>query len=115
MSTNCPTPERPGSARGRRYPSGVALPDIVHVVMGGGIVVAAYRRPDLAMAHARCVTGATVCSFDTRKIAAELRALLAMEVLEHLPASIKVDIEVEWEHDNDTPVVAMDVSDLEDA
>ena len=114
MSSRCRRLSKGGICPPVALPSGV-LPDVVHVVMGGGLVLAAYRRPDLAMAHARCVTGTTVTSFDTRSIPGALRALIANEVLEQLPIAIKIDIEVEWEHDDDTPVVAMSVDDLDDA
>lgn len=77
--------------------------EVIFVVMGGGIVFAAYRRPDLAHRHARCLTGVTVEPLDTSKISPELRA--AIEILDALPPEIAADIATDWEHDDDvTPV-----------
>jgi hypothetical protein len=82
--------------------------EIVHVVMGGGIVFAAYRRPDLAHRHALCLTGATVSSLELDKIAPELRA--AIEILEQLPPEIATDIAMDWEHDDDVTPTAESTS-----
>lgn len=82
-------------------------PDIVHVAMGGGIVLAAYRRADLAMMHARCITGASAVPLDLNGIAPDLRACI--EVLDRLPPEIAADLDVEWEDDDVTPEIVDDV------
>jgi hypothetical protein len=72
--------------------------------MGGGIVFAAYRRPDLAHRHALCLTGVTVTTVDLDKIAPDLRA--AIEVFDKLHADITAEIAMDWEHDDDvTPTL----------
>jgi hypothetical protein len=82
--------------------------------MGGGIVLGAYWRPDLAYRHARCVTGANVVSLDLDAIRPDLRSCI--EVLDALPPEIDADINVDWEQDDDlTPeVVAVEVDDIDD-
>ena len=87
--------------------------NIVHVVMGGGIVLGTYRRPDLAFTHARCITGATVESLDIDTVSPELRACI--EVLDALPPEIKSDIEAEWEGDDDITPRVIAPEDLDDA
>lgn len=66
---------------------------VVHIVWGGGVVLAAYagEAADSAELHARCVTGATVTSVD---------------VLTRVPSEIMVDLDVEFsgEDADDTPV-----------
>jgi hypothetical protein len=86
--------------------SAAAYKPIVHIVWGGGIVLAAYAQAaaDSAELHARCVTGALVTS---------------VELLERVPPEILSDLETEFEGQNedDTPVVArtLTVEDLDDA
>jgi len=77
--------------------------DEVHIVAGGGIVLAAYRWPDSAHLHARCVTGAQVVG--------------PIQVLESVPPEIRADVASDddgWEdwNDLDTPVedVVLEVS-----
>jgi hypothetical protein len=78
----------------------------VHIVHGGGIVLAAYKgeAADSAEMHRRCVTGATVIS---------------VELLDRVPPEILSDLEIEFagEDEDDTPVTArtLTVEDLDDA
>lgn len=84
--------------------------DFIHIVFGGGIVLAAYRgdAADSAELHRRCVTGALVIS---------------VEILTRVPIEIMVDLDVEFqgEASDDTPVDSpisprtITVDDLEDA
>lgn len=87
---------------------------IVHVVMGGGIVLGVYKRPDHAFSHARCVTGCSVEAIDLDAMPDSLRAIIAAEALGGLPPAIRRDIEIEeeWNEEHVTPVV--DVDDLDD-
>ena len=79
--------------------------EIVHIVFGGGIVLAAYRGhcADSAELHRRCITGATVAT---------------AEVLDRVPPEVLTDLNVEFdsEGDDDTPVTArtLTVEDLDD-
>lgn len=63
----------------------------IHVVIGGGMVLGAYRQADSAELHRRCVTGATV---------------VACDLLDAVPQEILDDVRVEWDADldDDTPV-----------
>ena len=65
----------------------------VHIVFGGGIVLAVYRddAADSAELHRRCVTGALVTS---------------VEILTRVPPEIVVDLDVEFQGEvsDDTPV-----------
>lgn len=80
--------------------------NIVHCVMGGGIVVAVYWRSDYAYMHARCVTGCDVEPIDMTLVAAPLRAIIMAEVRNDLPPEIREDMLVDWERDSDvTPVI----------
>jgi hypothetical protein len=67
--------------------------DLVHIVFGGSIVLAAYRgdAADSAELHRRCVTGALVTS---------------VEILTRVPLEIMVDLDVEFqgEASDDTPI-----------
>lgn len=67
--------------------------DVVHVVIAGGIVFAAYRHADSGELHARTVTGAKSVS---------------VEVLDHVPDDVLADIQIEFDSDIDdeTPVDA---------
>ena len=71
------------------------MSDRVYLVMGAGLIVAAYRGargPELAGRHSRCITGTTVVPCD---------------LLDELPEEIREDINVEtWTEDEDTPVQA---------
>jgi hypothetical protein len=99
-------------------------PEIIHCVMGGGIVVASYKGPrsyDHAWSHSRCVTGTEVCPLDISTLPPVLRAIIYAELLTELPEDIKRDIEMsEWEYAEDvTPVedavpVAVDEFDDQD-
>jgi hypothetical protein len=87
---------------------------IVHLVMGGGILVAGYRGPrsyDNARRHAQCVTGADVVPFDLATLPDVMRAIVEAELKSELPDDIVRDIELsEWEEDEDvTPVEAVDI------
>jgi len=73
--------------------------EVIFVVMGGGIVFAAYRRADLAHRHALCLTGVNVVELDMDKITADLRG--SIEILDKLPSEISADIATDWEHDDD--------------
>jgi hypothetical protein len=81
-------------------------PEIVHIVWGGGLVLAVYRGEcaDSAELHRRCLTGASVTS---------------AEVLDRVPQEILTDLNVEFEgqDEDDTPVTArtLTVEDLDDA
>lgn len=88
--------------------------EILHVVMGGGIVLATYRRSDLAHQHARCITGATVASLEREKIPLDL--IDCIQVLDRLPPEIVEDVNTEWEGDDEvTPeVTVFNITDLED-
>jgi hypothetical protein len=78
--------------------------DIAHTVMGGGIVFATYRRIDLAIAHARCLTGTDVVTVDLDTVAPEIRACI--EILDALPPEIREDMQTDWEQDDDvTPPI----------
>lgn len=74
----------------------------IYIVFAGGIMFAAYRGVNaltLAGMHSRCVTGATVAP---------------CELLDGLPPEIRDDISIEWEGENDTPVIEVgDISDVE--
>lgn len=72
---------------------------VVHVVLGDDIVLDAYWRADVAIRHARCITGADVVS---------------LEVRDEIPPEIRADIEFEWESDEETPRV-VDIDDIDDA
>jgi hypothetical protein len=80
--------------------------EVVHVVFGGGIALAAYRAEaaDSAELHARCITGAVVAS---------------VELLSRVPPEIIRDLEAEVfaEIDDDTPlqVEALTYEDLVDS
>lgn len=65
----------------------------VHIVLGGDIVLEVYSRFDLALRHARCVTGVDI---------------VTCEVLDRLPPEIADDIDMEEWNDSDTPVVSVD-------
>jgi len=84
--------------------------------MGGGIVVAAYWRPDYAMMHARCLTGCTTSTVDLDQLRPELRAMVESQILNDLPDDIRADLVVadEWDEDQ-TPEVQMTVEELDDA
>lgn len=91
--------------------------DLVFVVMGGGIVFGAYRRSDLAMRHARCITGTSAVPLDLNSISSELRDCI--EILTKLPPEIERDMEIEWESDDETPPIVeesieFDVDDFEE-
>jgi hypothetical protein len=77
--------------------------ELVHVVFGGGIILAVYRQADSAELHRRCVTGATVAT---------------AELLDRVPNEILTDIDIEFEadSDDDTPITprTMTVEDLDD-
>jgi hypothetical protein len=68
-------------------------PDEVTLVIGSGLVLAAYRRSDSAQLHARCITGAA--------------AIGPIPILEAVPEEILKDLESDfsYEDDQDTPVV----------
>jgi len=90
--------------------------DLAHVVMGGGIVFGAYRNPELAHAHARCLTGATVAAVDLNMVDPALRACI--EILYTLPADIARDLELaEWNDDDETPIddEPLSIDDIDDA
>lgn len=78
---------------------------IVHIVCGGGLILAAYREHagDSAELHSRVITGARV---------------LSLELLERVPPEVLADLESEFEaqDQDDTPVTArtMTVEDLDD-
>lgn len=87
--------------------------EVVHIVIGGGIVLAAYKgeAADSAEMHKLCITGAVVHS---------------VPLLERVPPEILADQQAEFEGDvdDDTPVEArrvtvemapFDVSDIDDA
>lgn len=65
--------------------------DEVYLVVGSGVILAAYRRRETADIHSRCLTGATVT---------------ALRVDDQVPPEILEDLEIEddWEG-GDTPVV----------
>lgn len=87
----------------------------MHVVIGNGIVFAAYRKSDRAFRHARCLTGTNVITFDLNTIAEHMRPLVEAAMLVELPPEIQADENTEWEHDDDiTPAVVVDVEDLDD-
>lgn len=79
--------------------------EVVHVVFGGKIVLAAYRGgfAESAEMHARCVTGATV---------------VTVELLERVPREIISDLDIEYsgQEDDETPVTprTMTLEDLDD-
>jgi hypothetical protein len=81
-------------------------PEIIHIVYGGGIVLAAYRGSavDSAELHKRCITGAVVAS---------------VEILDRVPAEVLADLETEFagEEEDETPVEprTLTVEDLDDA
>lgn len=83
-----------------------ADPNFVHVVFGGGIVLAAYRgtAADSAELHRRVITGATITS---------------VELLDRVPPEVLADLETEFagDSDDDTPVQprTFTVEDLDDA
>jgi hypothetical protein len=78
----------------------VAETQLLYVVMGGEIVIAAYRRADLASRHSRCLTGTSVVELDVSLIRPELLALIEGEVLHELPESIVEDLNAEgWDED----------------
>lgn len=94
------------------------MPEIVHVVMASGIVFGAYRRPDLAYRHARCITGATVAAVDLGRVPDSLRALIEAEIMSDLPAEIVDDLTMEWnaDSDDDTPqLVEVPINEIDDA
>lgn len=99
----------------------MAGPDTVWLVMGGGILIAAYRGEsayDHAQRHARCVTGTDAIPFDISQLPEVMRALVYAELRTELPEDVLRDIETsEWEETEDvTPVETMelDVGDLDD-
>jgi hypothetical protein len=85
--------------------------EVVHVVMGSGIIFGVYRRAELAYQHARCVTGTTVATVELDNVSPSLLAILEAEILDALPAEIQADIQAsEWEEDDEiTPVVALEI------
>lgn len=98
--------------RGREGP----LPDddTAYVVIGGEIVLAAYRRESLAHRHSQRVTGTTVTAVDLSLLPPELRALIRAEILDELPASIVEDLQVDaWDESESTPEV-VSVDELDD-
>jgi hypothetical protein len=68
----------------------------VHIVMGGGIIIAVYEGDlwDVANRHARTISGTVVESYETRR---------------DLPKEVREDLEwaAEWHDDEDenTPVI----------
>lgn len=91
--------------------------ELVHVVMGGGFVFAAYWNPELAYRHARCLTGCTVAAVDLATVPEILRVIIRSEIRLELPSEIVDDINAEWDSDDDdvTPQVhEIDLGDLDD-
>jgi hypothetical protein len=89
--------------------------EILYVVMGGEIVLAAYWRMDLAARHSRCLTGTTVAVVNMTQVTPTLLALIKNEILHELPASIVEDIQADaegWNEDPTPEVVGVD--DLDD-
>jgi hypothetical protein len=87
-------------------------PEVIHIVIGGGIVLAAYRdsAADSAEMHKRCMTGVSVQSVRLDDAPPEMIPLGAtvheVELLDHIPPEIEKDIYVEWDTDGEdvTPV-----------
>jgi hypothetical protein len=79
---------------------------IVHIVWGGGVILAAYHEHavDSAEMHKRCITGATITS---------------VELFDRVPSDVLSDLDMEFdsEQQDDTPVTArtLTVEDLDDA
>lgn len=83
--------------------------------MGGSIVLGTYRRVDLALLHAKCITGTSVASLDLDQMNPDLRR--CVQILDELPPEIRADLEIEWEggEADTTPVDdVFTVDDLED-
>lgn len=80
----------------------MAAEDLIHIVIGGGIVLGAYRpgSADSAELHKRCITGASIVSCELR---------------ERVPQEILDDLHAEWEgtDDDDTPVTMVSVDDVD--
>lgn len=77
------------------------MAEVIYIVIGGGLVIAAYRGINgatMAGIHSRCITGATVVPCDLE---------------ESLPPEIRNDIAEEWAGDSDTPIVT--INDVDDA
>lgn len=74
----------------RRQP----LVETVSLVIGGSLVLAAYRLEPVAAIHARAMTGTSV---------------LTLEVFDRVPPSILEDLERDYDGDDDTPVVGVAV------
>jgi hypothetical protein len=65
------------------------------VIVPGGIILGAYTAPDSAHLHSRVVTGAEV---------------VVCELLEQVPASVRDDLAVDFDDDDDTPVVGVPIT-----
>ena len=87
---------------------------LAHFVMGGGIVVAGYKRADYAMTHARCLTGCTVAAVDLDSLGIEERIKAEAHILDDLPDDIRLDLEIaEWDEDQ-TPEVQVTIDEIDD-
>jgi hypothetical protein len=96
-------------------------PDLCFIVMGGGIVIAAYRGPrayEIARRHSRCITGTGVEPLDISQLPEAMRALVYAELRTELPEDVLRDIETsEWEETEEvTPIepIELEVDDLDD-
>lgn len=69
------------------------------VICDGPMILAAYRRPQPAHTHMRCITGASV---------------VLVEVLDEVPATILDDLVSEdFDEDQDTPVTEVPIDEIE--
>ncbi len=71
------------------------MPEEIYIVITPGLLHAAYRRPEQAGMHSRCILGATV---------------VTCEILDDLPPEIREDLRTEFDSDEeqDTPVIQVD-------